>query len=87
MDEIKLLLNVLGYDNKFSKKIIGDNSNSKNLSQNTFASSLMLGFLINFIVTKDKSNMSGIIYSVLVILLAVIISIIILYFIIKIPYN
>jgi hypothetical protein len=83
VDEMKLILNVLGYENKFSKQIIGDD-NSKNISQNKFASSFMLGFLINFIVTKDKSNMSGIIYSVLVIFIAVIISIIILYGIIKI---
>lgn len=83
VDEIKLILNILGYDNKFSKQIIGDD-NSKNLSQNKFASSLMLGFLVNFIATKDKSNMSGIIYSCIVILLAIIISVIILYGIVKI---
>jgi hypothetical protein len=83
VDELKLILNILGYDNKFSKQIIGDD-NGKNISQNKFASSLMLGFLVNFIATKDKNNMSGIIYSCIVILLAIIISAIILYGIIKI---
>lgn len=83
VDEIKLILNILGYNNKFSKKIIGDD-NSKNISQNKFTSSFMLGFLVNFIATKDKSNISGIIYSFIVIILAIIISVIILYGILKI---
>jgi len=83
VDEIKLILNILGYNNKFSKKIIGDD-NSKNISQNKFTSSFMLGFLVNFIATKDKSNISGIIYSFIVIILAIIISVIILYGIVKI---
>ena len=78
IDELKLLLNVLGYENVFSQMIIPEDNNGKNLSQNKYVSTGAFGFLFNFIATKDTNNMNGIIYSIILVILTFIISMIIL---------
>jgi MFS family permease len=78
VDELKLLLNVLGYKNIFSQMIVSEDNNNKNLSQNKYVSIGALGFLFNFIATKDTNNMNGIIYSVILVVLTIIISMVIL---------
>jgi hypothetical protein len=46
IDELKLLLNIYGYENIFSKSFIGDN-NSANLSDNKFIASGFLNIFVN----------------------------------------
>lgn len=84
IDELKLFLNIFGYSNDFSKAIISENNNSKNISDNKFVSSGALGFIFQMIANKENSNMNGIIYSVVSMVLTILISIIILYGVAKI---
>jgi len=81
VDEFKLMLNILGYENDFSKEIL-DNENS-NLSLNKYVSTGFLGFFIEKIVNKEN-NISAMFLSVIMIVLTIIISVIILYGIVKI---
>ena len=81
-DELKLLLNMMGYENIFSKQI-ASNQNSNNLSNNLFISTGSFSFLFNYLATGEK-NISGIIYGVVVLLVTVILSIIILAGVVKI---
>ena len=74
IDELKLLLNILGYENIFSQMIIPEDNNGKNLSQNKYVSTGALGFLFSFIATKDTNNMSGIIYSIILVVITIVIS-------------
>jgi hypothetical protein len=78
IDELKLLLNFLGYENDFSKSIISENNNSKNISENRFVSSGALGFIFQMIANKENSNINGIIYSIVIMVITILISIIIL---------
>jgi hypothetical protein len=71
VDELKLLLNVLGYENDFSKIIISENNDSKNISENRFVSSGLLGFIFQMIANKENTNMNGIIYSVVIMILTI----------------
>jgi hypothetical protein len=82
VDEFKLLLNILGYENIFSKEIIED-SNSSNISLNKYVSSGFLGFIVEKIVKKEN-NINGIILSIFSVVISIIISMIILYGIVKI---
>ena len=84
IDELKLLLNVLGYQNDFSKLIIPENNDGKNISENKFVSSGALGFIFQMIANKDNTNMNGIIYSIVIMVLTILISIIILFGVAKI---
>lgn len=80
VDEIKLLLNGMGYENIFSKEILAENNNPKNLSNNRIVSSLsILHFIALFVGSEDKSNMKGIIYGIIVLIITIIISIIVIY--------
>lgn len=78
VDELKLLLNFLGYENDFSKSIISENNDSKNISENRFVSSGALGFIFQMIANKENSNMNGIIYSIVIMVITGLISVIIL---------
>jgi hypothetical protein len=83
VDELKLILNACGYDNKFSKFIIPSDEDGKNLSLNKFVST---GFL-NYIITSfgnSGTNTNGIIYGILLLVVTIIITIIILYGVVKI---
>ena len=76
VDEFKLFLNIIGFENSFSKIIIPDN-NTKNISQNKFLASGALGFLVEFIAgTGDNKN--GIIYSIVIFAITMILSLILL---------
>jgi hypothetical protein len=79
ISELKLLLNVLGYQNDFSKSIISENNDGKNISENKFVSSGALGFIFQMIANKENTNMNGIIYSIVIMALTILISIIILF--------
>jgi hypothetical protein len=76
VDEFKLFLNIIGFENSFSKIIVPDN-NTKNISQNKFLASGTLGFLVEFIAgTGDNKN--GIIYSIVIFVITIILSLILL---------
>jgi hypothetical protein len=77
VDEFKLFLNMKGYENIFSKIIVSDDNNTKNLSQNKFVSTLSLYHLINMFA-KGETNTSGIAYSILIFILTIIVTVIIL---------
>jgi hypothetical protein len=79
IDELKLLLNVLGYENDFSKSIISENNDSKNISENKFVSSGLLGFIFQMVANKENTNMNGIIYSIVIMVLTILISVIVLF--------
>jgi len=81
VDEFKLMLNILGYENDFSKEIL-DNENS-NLSLNKYVSTGFLGFFIDKLVNKEN-NISAMFLSGIMIVLTILISVIILYGIVKI---
>jgi hypothetical protein len=78
VDEIKLLLNMLGFENIFSSSIVSENNNTKNVSDNRHIASGFLGFL-----AFRETNKTGLIYSIGVCVLTFIISAIILYGIVK----
>ena len=78
IDELKLLLNVFGYENDFSKSIISENNDGKNISENKFVSSGLLGFIFQRIANKENTNINGMIYSGVIMVLTILISIIIL---------
>ena len=84
IDELKLLLNLLGYENDFSKSIISENNDSKNISENKFVSSGALGFIFQMVANNDNTNMNGIIYSIVIMGLTILISIIVLFGVAKI---
>ena len=79
IDELKLLLNIFGYQNDFSKLIIPENNDGKNISENKIVSSGALGFIFQMIANKENTNMNGIIYSIVIMALTILISIIILF--------
>ena len=76
VDELKLFLNIIGFENSFSKVITPDN-NMKNVSQNKYISSGALGFLVEFIAGTGE-NKNGIIYSIILFFITIILSLIIL---------
>ena len=82
IDEMKLFLGIMGYENEFSRSIVSENNTDKNLSHNKFVSSGAFGFIFNMIVGKD-TNIKGIIYSAVLFILTILISIIVLFGIIK----
>ena len=62
IEELKILLGIFGYENIYSKSVIGENNSSYNISDNKFVSS----GLLYFFVENNKSGMvTGIIYLVL----------------------
>jgi hypothetical protein len=76
IDLIKGILNILGNENIFSKEVVNNNDENKNISQNKYISSGLLRFFVS-------SNMSGMIFSAVVLVLSVIIGSIILFAIAK----
>ena len=85
VDELKLLLQCMGYENIFSKSIIPENNNSKNISDNKFISSgNILWFLIQTITNKESNVKVGLLYGVFVLFMSIIVSMIILFGILKI---
>jgi hypothetical protein len=83
IDFLKIIMNVFGYENIFSKTIIGVNNDSKNISDNKFVSSGLLGFVVN-LISSGEMNKSGIIYSIVLLVITIIISCTILYGVFKI---
>ena len=77
VDELKLVMNVLGYENIFSKIIVPDDDN-KNISNNKFVSSGFLGFIVNLVAIQEK-NISGLSLSIIIFIITIIISCTILF--------
>jgi hypothetical protein len=73
IDELKLILNIMGYENEFSK-IITPEGDIKNISQNKFISTGLLAFAF-----QKESNKSGIYYSIIVWVLTIVVSLVILF--------
>lgn len=85
VDELKLLLQCMGYENIFSKSIIPENNNSKNISDNKFvASGSILWFLFQKITNKESNVTTGLIYGIILLVMSIIVSMIILFGILKI---
>ena len=82
IDEMKLFLGIMGYENEFSRSIVSENNTNKNLSHNKFVASGAFGFIFNMIVGKD-TNIKGIVYSAVLFILTILVSIIILFGIVK----
>ena len=57
IDELKLIMNMLGYTNKFSELVSPDSNNIKNISQNKYVASGLLGMLV---LGKNDSNLNNI---------------------------
>ena len=82
VDALKSILNIYGYTNDFSKFFIPEENSSKNISNNKYLAS---GLLSIFTTTLgENTNYKGLILSGSVLLLTIIISIIILFGIVKI---
>ena len=74
-DIIKLILHMQGYSNVFSKLIIPDTINSKNLSSNTLVSA----GLFKFLDYKNADNMKGMILNATIAIISIILTIIIVF--------
>lgn len=72
IDEIKTILNVMGYENIFSKEMTNNNNENKDISQNKYISSALIRFFIS-------SNSSGMILSGVILLITIIVASIILF--------
>ena len=85
VDALKGILNIFGYSNDFSKFFIPEEDISKNITNNKYLAS---GLLSIFTTTLgDNTNYKGLILSGLVLLITIIVSIIILFGIIKIQQD
>ena len=82
VDELKLILNMNGYENSFSKSILSNN-NGGNISSNKIMSSGIFRFIAQKI-GLDEGNSNAIAYSGIVLILTILISVIYLYGIVKI---
>ena len=80
VDILKSLLNIFGYENIFSKSLMADNNNSKNISSNKFIS----GAFLNFFFTGNKK---GIILMGATFLLSIIVTIIIIFGVVKVKFG
>lgn len=83
MDELKIILNYMGYDNMFSKEIFPDEDHGSNISANKFFASGLLHPIIQKIAGEDN-NGRGILFAVINFVLTFILSAIILYGVAKI---
>jgi hypothetical protein len=72
VDELKVWLNMNGYNNDFSASILSENSNNLNLSSNKY-----IAGMFGLQAMKDN-NISGMVYSIAVWVLAIIVTVIIL---------
>lgn len=68
IDELKLLLNIFGYENIFSKSLIGDDDSSSNISNNKFVSSGLINLYIG-----NKQIFIGIFNAIITFILSMII--------------
>lgn len=78
IDELKILLNTMGYNNIFSKEIFPNEDDGSNISANKFFASGLLGPFIQKAV-GEESNIRGIVFSLVNFILTIIICAIILY--------
>jgi hypothetical protein len=83
MDELKIMLNTMGYDNMFSKEIFPDEEHGANISANKFFASGLLHPLIQK-MAGEENNSRGILFALISFVLTVLISAIILFGIAKI---
>ena len=83
MNELKTLLNTMGYNNLFSKDIFPDEEYGTNISANKFFASGLLGSFVQA-AAGNESNVKGMIFAVINFVLTMIICSIILYGIVRI---
>ncbi len=83
VDELKIVLNSMGYENVFSKMIFPDEEHGTNISANKFFASGLLHPVIQKMV-GEENNMRGIIFAGINLFLTIIIVIIIVFGIVKI---
>jgi len=74
IDLLKTIMNVCGFNNEFSKKIVSNNNVNKNMSQDKYFTSLIFFRLL----LNNSSDKTGLIYSIIILVLSIIIGSIIL---------
>lgn len=72
---LKTWMNICGFDNKFSKEIVNDSNNQKDISQNKYTSSFILGRML----IKDNKNGMDMKYSISILAITAIVSSILLF--------
>lgn len=81
VDELKIVMNMCGYENNLSKLILTNDNGFKNLSQNKYVSFINLYFITHYLrhlFNKTHTNHRGIVYFVFILVITVIVSSIIL---------
>ena len=76
VDELKLFLNIIGFENTFSK-LVTPNDETKNVAQNKYVSSGGIAFIVE-LIAGTGDNKTGIIYSIVIFVIAIIFSLIML---------
>lgn len=76
IEELKLIMGLFGFDNVFSDSILDGSSNNVNISNNKFVSSGLLSFVA-------EGNKKGIVLSILYFIISIIISVTVIFGIIK----
>jgi hypothetical protein len=91
VDLLKTIMNMNGFNNKFSEEVVNNNNNKKNIAGDKYFSSLLfLRLLLNEDITGNKES---IIFAAIILVLTLIIGSIILYGVLKVddvkskPYN
>ena len=74
VDLLKTIMNICGFNNEFSKKIVSNNNINKNMSQDKYFTSLIFFRLL----LNNSSDKTGLIYSIIILVLSIIIGSIIL---------
>jgi hypothetical protein len=80
--ELKLVLNMMGYNNLFSKEIFPDEENGANISANKFFASGLLGSFVQ-VAVGEESNTKGIAIAVIHFILTIIVCAIVLYGVVR----
>jgi len=79
IDVLKTILNIMGYENIFSKEVTDNNNENKDISQNKYISSVLMRFFVS-----ENRNKYGMILSAIIIIITIIVGCIILFGIAKI---
>lgn len=79
IDVLKTILNIMGYENIFSKEVTDNNNENKDISQNKYISSVLMRFFVS-----ENRNKYGMIISAIIIIITIVVGCIILFGVAKI---
>ena len=79
---LKAIMNMVGYDNIFSKEFVNENNTQKNVAQDKYVFSLLI---LRLLMKEDAitSSKKGIVFGALMVILTILIASIILFGIVK----